>query len=131
MGGHKAGSHDALTLNVTGYIWVNFPEICKLYGWDQASVCGPVALGANEDHSKNEKNCCNNHPSGCAKHKQQLVRGVPFKLSKHKDELVKKGLTVFRQELKDEVQGGRTPPGQPKKVNGALVYPARHFGQPE
>jgi len=55
------------------------------------------------------------------------VDGKPFKLSEHKDALVKAGLTVFREELRYEGSEGIPPPGIPKDIGGARVYPARHF----
>ena len=85
-------------------------------------------MGTSDDPRKNEANCCYGHETGCARHlRQPTVDGKPFKLSEHKDALVKAGLTVFRDELLDEGNKGRPPPGIPKDIGGARVYPARHF----
>ena len=85
-------------------------------------------MGTSDDPRKNEANCCYGHETGCARHlRQPTVDGKPFKLSEHKDALVKAGLTVFREELRYEGSEGRPPPGIPKDIGGARVYPARHF----
>ena len=69
-------------------------------------------MGAHNDPRKNEENCCYRHVMGGTLHQNQpTVDGRPFKLLEHKDALVKAGLTVFRQELRDEGYEGRPPPG--------------------
>ena len=82
-------------------------------------------MAANQD--KAEWNCVYGHPSGCAQHKFPLVKGKPFKMTDHREELIKEGLTTQKQELIDDAKAGNKPPGAPTKVGKAHVYPARHF----
>ena len=117
-----------------GNTFVDFPKICKHFaahggkGWDANTLCGPKVMGASPYQAKNEMNCCYGHPPGGQRHKNQpTVNGKPFVLSEHKDALVKAGLSGFRQELKDEADAGKPPPGTPKDISGVKIYPARHF----
>ena len=72
-----------------------------------------------------EGNCCYGHPAGSALHTPPKVNGKPFRAAEYRTALESAGLSVFKQELADEA--GKKPPGSPKKINGVLVYPARHF----
>ena len=111
-----------------GTVYVNWPGVCKHFGWDPAKLCGPVIMAMSDDDAKREANCCWGHPQGHASHKAPQVDGKPFRLTDHKAKLTEKGLTVVRDELKAAAKAGKPPSGQPTKVGATLVYPARHFG---
>ena len=104
---------------------VDWPAICKKFGWNESELCGPVAMAAGP--GDRERNCCSNHPKGCKAHVQPKVNGKPFKLGEYRDELRKLGLTTQHPKMAEECQAGQKPPGQPTKVGGATVYPARNF----
>ena len=104
-----------------GTVHVDWPNICKLKGWDMAKYCGPrvMAMGSDPD-----RYCC----YGCPKHAPQpMVDGKPFDAAEHRDQLNALGLTGVKKELQEDRKAKRKPPGVPKKVGAALVYPARHF----
>ena len=101
------------------------PEICKHFGWDPAKICGPT-LFAQSEHP--EANCCFGHTLGCTLHKARpLVNGRPFVLSEHSAKLEELGLIVRRPELAALRNQGKKPPGVPRKIGDALVYPLPHF----
>lgn len=75
-----------------------------------------------------ESNCCFGHPSGSPLHKAPTYQGKPFVAKEHEKELVRLGFTTVQKQLKAEMKDKAKPPGQPKRVGTALVYPARHFG---
>ena len=103
-----------------GTVWVNWPEVCKHFSWDPKLYCGPVVMSGS---SSPERACGH----GCAKHVWPKVNGQTFKLEDHRDELNRLGLTGVKKELQDDKKANKPPPGVPKKVGTALVYPARHF----
>ena len=74
-----------------------------------------------------EGNCCFHHPAGCALHNPPKVHGKPFVLSEHKSQLEELGLTVYKKELADMRKAGGKPPGTPRKIGNAMVYPVPHF----
>ena len=107
---------------------VDWPGVVEHFKWgNHKERCGPVIMSMGADP---EANCPCGHPRGCAAHQRPKVRGVPFDLRNYKDELVKLGLTTHHQELRKEWAERRKPPGEPTRVGGAMLYPARHFGQP-
>jgi hypothetical protein len=108
----------------TGPFYVDFPGICQHFGWDKTKLCGPTIMAVG---GWPEGNCCYDHPAGCALHNVPKVGGKPFKLTDHKAELQKLGLTVHRKELKEMCKAGGKPNGTPRKVGNTLVYPAPHF----
>lgn len=58
-----------------------------------------------------------------------MVKGKPFTLDKDAQaELNSLGLTKSYPVLKAERDADKKPPGKPSYVNGAAIYPARHFG---
>ena len=67
------------------------------------------------------------HYPGCPEHTTHMYKGKPWHVADYKQELATAKLVVFRQELKDDQQAGRKPPGVPKVVHGCTVYPARNF----
>ena len=81
-----------------------------------------MAMGASP-----EGNCCFYHPQGCALHTKPMVNGKPFELTEHKAQLEELGLTVFKAELAEMRKAGGKPPGTPRKIGKALVYPVPHF----
>ena len=99
--------------------------ICKHFGWNPKELCGPVIMAFNK--GKAETHCPGGHAAGCQAHRQPTVKGKPFNLHDYKDEFKKLGLCTFQQQLQDEREAGKPPPGKPTKVNGQQVYPARHF----
>lgn len=103
---------------------MDFPEICKLHGWDPEALCGPVVCAMCKNR---EDNCCFDHPKGCPKHRQPKVNGAPFSFADHKEDLAKRGLAVLKPELVKEGERGQKPPGPSKLINGVTTYPARHF----
>ena len=105
--------------------YVKFPEVCKHLGIDASKVCGPVMMAAGWDP---EACCPFGHPRGSPLHKPPVVKGQPFKLKDHKDELEKLGLTTQKQELAAMVAAGDKPSGTPRKIGKTLVYPKPHFG---
>lgn len=74
-----------------------------------------------------EDNCCFGHAHGSTVHSKPQYKGKPFEAQEHREELERLGFTSVRDELKAEAKANKKPPGQPKKVGVALVYPARHF----
>ena len=74
-----------------------------------------------------ESNCCFGHASGSAMHTKPQYKGKAFEAQEHREELEQMGLTSVQEALKAEAKANKKPPGQPKKVGVALVYPARHF----
>ena len=102
---------------------VDHPGVCKHFGLDHKKICGPYLMAMGN----REANCCFEHGPDSPLHWIPKVQGKPFHLTDHKAELEAKGLSVFRQELKDEGAAGKKPPGKPKDMNGVPVYPARHF----
>ena len=116
------GAPTTLTI---GALHFKITEICKHFGWDPAKICGPVLFAASEHP---EANCCFGHVSGCALHKTRpLVNGKPFVLSEHTTKLEELGLIVRRPELAAMRNRGTKPPGVPRKIGSALVYPLPHF----
>ena len=104
-----------------GTVHINWPGICDKFGWDKTKYCGPktMAMGSDPD-----RYCC----YGCPKHAPQpMLNGKPFDAAEHRDELNALGLTGVKKELQEERKAKSKPPGVPKKVGAALVYPARHF----
>ena len=102
---------------MAGNHYVDSPGVGKHFashggkGWDEKKLCGPKVMGGHEDPERNELNCCYKHPAGCERHKNRpTVNGKPFKLSEHKDALVKAGLAGSRQELQNDGIAGRPPP---------------------
>ena len=114
-----------LTCPRAGNYYVDWAGVCKHFGWNPKELCGPVAMSFNA--SAAETHCPGGHTAGCKAHQPPKVKGKPFKLAEHKDELQKLGLSVFQQQLKDEREAGKPPPGKPTKVKGQDVYPARLF----
>lgn len=108
-----------------GTFFVDFPGVCKHFGWSADKVCGPCAVALRRDVA--EENCCYDHPLGSPLHKTPMVNGKPFVTKHHWDALVKKGLVKYPDELKEERKSGKKPPGQARKVGNVMVYPARHF----
>ena len=104
---------------------MDFPKICGHYGWDEHTLCGPVTMAFCQNR---ESNCCFGHPSGSPLHKAPTYQGKPFVAKEHEKELVRLGFTTVQKQLKAEMKDKAKPPGQPKRVGTALVYPARHFG---
>ena len=102
---------------------VDWPAICRKYGWNPKALCGPVIMATNSD--KAEEYCVSGHSKGCQAHKAPMVNGKPFRLADHRDELLREKLTVAHPQLAEE--RGKKPPGTPKKVGSMTVYPARHF----
>ena len=121
--GPRALTGYAPTRDCAGTIYVKWPAICKHFGWDITKLCGPYVMAANLDTAAN--NCVSGH-----KHHgpRPTVNGKPFHLADHKAELVKLGLTEAREELKAMLKAGEKPPGAPKKMGKALIYPVPHFG---
>ena len=103
---------------------MDFPAICKHFGWDRTKLCGPVTMAFCKNP---EENCCFGHSPGSSAHTKPLVRGKAFNPQEHREELEKMGLPAVQEALKAEGKANAKPPGQPKRVNGAVVYPARHF----
>ena len=60
-------------------------------------------------------------------HQAPKVAGREFRMADHIHELESKGLILRPPELAAEVAAKKPPPGVPKKVGDALIYPARHF----
>ena len=84
-----------------------------------------MSMGKNQ-----EKNCVFGHAKGCPAHRAPQVNGKTFNLRDHLDTLQTMGLTKRVAQLRVEVDAGKKPPGQAKKLpwsGNALVYPARHF----
>ena len=110
-----------------GAFGVDFPGICKKYGWDAKKLCGPCVCAMGNDP---EAYCPEewNHARGCAAHKPPAVNGKPFKFYDHLDELTKEGLTSRGEGLVKMRKEHKKPPGTPKDVRGLKVYPAWHFG---
>ena len=79
------------------------------------------------DRKTAEANCCFNHAAGAHVHRTPKVKGKPFVLDDHREELNKLGLTRAHAELRADAKANKKPPGTPKTVNGAPIYPARHF----
>ena len=110
---------------MTGTVYVDFPAVCKHFGWDPTKVCGPVVMSAGDNP---EGNCPYDHPAGCALHHMPKVKGKPFKLADYKAKLQELGLTVVKPELQAMRKAGKKPSGSPRKVGNALIYPTPHFG---
>lgn len=108
-----------------GALHVDWPGVCKHFGWDREKLCGPCVMAVNADTC--DTHCPADHPAGCAQHRAKL-KGKPFAMTKERqEELNKLGLTVVREQLKEERRTGAKPPGTPKTQGKMLVYPARHF----
>ena len=105
-------------------MYVKFPAVCKHFGWDPARVCGPCVMAAG---GPAEGNCCYFHPQGSPLHNQPKVAGKPFVLKDHQSQLQTLGLTVPKPELAALRDAGKKPPGTPRKIGGAMVYPVPHF----
>jgi hypothetical protein len=103
-----------------GTVWVDWPGVCKHFGWDPKLYCGTVVMSSS---TSPEKAC----GQGCAKHVWPKVDGKTFRLEDHRETLIRKGLTSVKKELQDDKRANKPPPGVPKKVGAALIYPARHF----
>ena len=118
------GTGRLVTWDATGAIYVNFPGVCKHFGWNPTKLCGPtvMAMGASP-----EGNCCFFHPPGCALHNKPKVNGKPFVLSDHKAKLEELGLAGYKAELAELRKTGGKPPGTPRKIGKAMVYPVPHF----
>ena len=113
-----------MTWIAAGAIFVNFPGVCKHFNWNPTKLCGPtvMAMGASP-----EGNCCFFHSPGCALHNAPKVGGKPFVLSEHKEKLEELGLTTYKAELAELRKTGGKPPGTPRKIGKAMVYPVPHF----
>jgi hypothetical protein len=107
---------------------VDFPGICKKMGWDPSKMCGPWTCALRVDDA--EACCPFNHSKGSGLHtKRPQVEGKPFVLGDWIDRFVEQGLITKPEQLKVERAEDKPPPGKPTKTkDGALVYPARHFG---
>lgn len=111
---------------IAGNVYVDWIGICTHFGWNPKELCGPVIVAY--DAATAESHCPGGHASGSKAFQRPMVKGKPFNIANHKDELQKLGLCGFQAELKAEREAGKPPPGNPKKVNGVNVYPARrHF----
>lgn len=107
---------------------VDFPKISKKMGWDTTKMCGPWTCAFNVD---NAAACCPYmHPKGSPWHaKRPQAEGKSFLMGEWIDRFIAQGLVTKPDELKAERAEGKPPPGKPTKTKeGALVYPARHFG---
>ena len=110
-------------LTPAGPYLVDFPAICKHLNWDKSKLCGPVVCSLS---TPAEKDCPYGHEKGCAAHKPML-NGKPFKMQEHLAKFTELGFSKKHNALAKEKAENRKPPGQAKKVNGVLVWPARHF----
>jgi hypothetical protein len=109
-----------------GTIYVRWPQMCQHFNWgDHKKLCGPCITAFNQ--KRMEEHCARNHTLGCDAHKPPMVKGEKFEIRKHFKDLTKLKLTETRDELKAEKDADKKPPGAPKKVNGADVYPTRSF----
>ena len=116
----------ALTRSVpvlAGKHFVEWKGVCSHFGWDKARLCGPVTMAL----SGGAGNCPYGHEANSPMHNTPKVNGAPFKLQQHAAALKQAGLLTTPKELESERAQGKPPPGQAKKVNGTLVFPARHF----
>jgi hypothetical protein len=119
------------TPTLAGAFLVNWPEICQHYDWgDHTKLCGPYVMSPNADPDQRLKRCVWGHPGKCSAHNVPKVGGKPFRLLDHRKDLMERGLCRPVPELKQMVEAGGHPKGNPKKVNGGSVYPAPHFRQP-
>ena len=110
----------------TGNFYVDWIGVCKHFGWSPKELCGPVIMAFNAAEA--EAHCPGGYASGSKAFQRPQVKGKTFNLSNHKAELQKLGLCGFQADLKAEREAGKPPPGNPKKVNGVNLFPARHFG---
>ena len=106
---------------------MNYPGICKELGIDPAQHCGPVMMQTGLFATR-EGNCCYNHPKGSPLHNLPVLKGKTFALEDYQERLEAKGLVVKKKELAAMKRKGDKPPGTPRKVGNALVYPVPHFG---
>ena len=123
---HDACHSRALTRFDTpcaGKHYVNWKGVCNHFGWDKARLCGPVTMALTGGAA----NCPHGHSANSPMHNTPKVSGAPFKLQQHAAALKQAGLLTTPKELESERAQGKPPPGQAKKVNGTLVFPARHF----
>ena len=56
-----------------------------------------------------------------------VYKGKPFVYKDHRDEIEQLGMASKKKELVDDGKAKRGPPGTPKVVKGATLYPVRHF----
>ena len=103
---------------------IDWLGVCKKFGWDAKKLCGPVIMGMGKNI---EWNCPCGHELGDPAHKRPEVKGKTFRAEDYKEELEKAGLVKRCQELVDDRKTRKPPPGTPKMVGGAKVYPMRHF----
>ena len=109
-----------------GNVAVDWPGVCKHFGWDASKLCGPCCMAFSRE--KADENCPWGHPAGDPRHTPPKVDGKPFELRDHQKKLVEAKLTVPNvKELREDVARGK-PPGKPKQIGDTLVYPQRHFG---
>ena len=110
----------------TGAYLVDWPGVCKHFGWERSKLCGPVIMGVNPQTA--HRNCPAGHPEKCSAHEPPMVNGKPFALVDHRKQLVEAGLTTYREKLKAMQAKKGKPSGKPTKTGALTIYPAPHFG---
>ena len=105
---------------MAGGWYIRWPKICKHYGFDPSKLCAAYVMSTRTDRDS----ACACHPKGHALHVEAMLKGQPFRASKHFAELNTLGLTTFHEELAREAK----PPGTSKQVGETVAYPPRHFG---
>ena len=56
-----------------------------------------------------------------------MYKGKPFVYKDHRAEIEQLGMASKKQELINDGKAKKPPPGTPKQVKGATLYPVRHF----
>ena len=115
----------ASTPAIAGPVYCRWHKTAAHLGLDPKKVCGPCLL--SRDPQTRVANCCYGHKANDPSHAIQQYKGKPFNIQDHVPEFGRLLLTELRTELIEERKAKSRPPGTPRKVNGALIYPNRHF----
>ena len=91
---------------------INWPGVCKKYGWDPDQLCGPVIMGLGQNP---EGNCCWGHSKGCKAHQRPQVSGSAFDPKLAGPALMKAGLSGRKEELVAMLKAGKGRPASPRR----------------